>query len=112
MKKEKMLYGIIMPEPEKFIQICQEVIHTTPKIDEGGAWYIDNYKLKNGLLMDIEFYPPMPYSVVDREYNGVFFISVGPEGAWSDKKVLKQKHANTFTKFKKFLIKALNENNV
>ena len=107
-----MLYGIIMPEPEKFIQICQEVIHTTPKIDEGGAWYIDNYKLKNGLLMDIEFYPPMPYSVVDREYNGVFFISVGPEGAWSDEKVLKQKHTNTFTKFKKFLIKALNENKV
>lgn len=103
-------YGIVMPEPEKFIQICQEVIQTMPKIDEGGAWYIFDYKLKNGLLMDIEFYPPMPYSVVDREYNGVFYISIGPEGAWSDEKVLKRKHANTFKQFKKFLIKILNEN--
>lgn len=103
-------YGIVMPEPEKFIQICQEVIQTTPKIDEGGAWYIDNYKLKNGLLMDIEFYPTMAYSVVDRDYNGVFFVSVGPEGAWSDKKVLKQKHTNTFKKFKSILQKVIKEN--
>ena len=103
-------YGIVMPEPEKFIQICQEVIQTTPKIDLGGGWSIDNYKLKNGLLMDIEFYPPMPYSVVDREYNGVFFVSVGPEGAWSDKKVLKQKHTNTFKKFKSILQKVIKEN--
>lgn len=101
---------IILPEPEKFIQICQEVIHTTPKIDEVGGWSIDNYKLKNGLLMDIEFYPPMPYSVVDRDYNGVFFISVGPEGAWSDKKVLKQNHANTFKKFKSILQKVVEKN--
>lgn len=99
-----------MPEPEKFIQICQEVIHTTPKIDLGGAWYIDNYKLKNGLLMDIDFYPTMPYSVVDREYNGVFFVSVGPEGAWSEKKELKQKHTNTFKKFKSILQKVIEEN--
>lgn len=103
-------YRIVMPEPEKFIQICQEVIHTTPKIDEGGAWYIDNYKLKNGLLMDIDFCPTMPYSVVDRDYNGVFFVSVGPEGAWSDKKVLKQKHTNTFKKFKSILQKVIKEN--
>lgn len=106
----RLKYGIVMPEPEKFKQICQEVIQTTPKIDEGGAWYIDNYKLKNGLLMDIEFYPPMSYSVVDREYNGVFYVSVGPNGAWSDKKVLKQKHTNTFKKFKLILQKVIKEN--
>ena len=101
---------IVMSDPEKFKQICQEVIQMTPKIDEGGVWYIYNYKLKNGLLMDIEFYPPMSYSVVDRKYNGVFYISIGPEGAWSDEKVLKRKHAYTFKQFIKFLIKALNEN--
>lgn len=28
---------LIFPEPEKFKQICQEVIQTTPKIDEGGV---------------------------------------------------------------------------
>ena len=105
-----MLYGIIMPEPEKFIKICQEVINMTPKVDEGGAWYIDNYKLKNGLLMDIDFFPTMPYSVVDREYNGVFFISVGPEGAWSKKKELKEKYTNTFKKFKTILQKVIEEN--
>lgn len=103
-------YRIVMPEPEKFIKICQEVIHITPKIDLGGAWYIDNYKLKNGLLMDIDFCPTMPYSVVDREYNGVFFVYWGPEGAWSDKKVLKYKHANTFEKFKSILQKVIKEN--
>lgn len=101
---------IILPEPEKFKEICQEVIKTMPKIDEGGAWYINNYKLKNGLLMDIEFYPPMPYSVVDRDYNGVFFIHWGPEGAWSDEKDLKYKHTNTFKKFKSILEKVIKEN--
>ena len=103
-------YRIVMPETEKFIQICQEVIHTTPKIDLGGAWYIDNYKLKNGLLMDIDFCPTMPYSVVDREYNGVFFVSWGPEGAWSDEKELKQKHTNTFKNFKSIFQKVIKEN--
>lgn len=101
---------MVMPDPETFKEICQEVIQTTPKIDEGGAWYINNYKLKNGLLMDIEFYPPMPYSVVDRDYNGVFFVSVGPEGAWSKKKELKQKHTNTFKRFKTILQKVIKEN--
>ena len=38
-----------------------------PKSDFGEL-YIANYKLNNGLLMDIEFYPTMPYSVVPYEY--------------------------------------------
>lgn len=99
-----------MPEPEKFIVICKELLKIEPKQDAGREWYIDEYKLKNKLLMDIRFYPPMAYSVVPEKYNGVFIIHIGPEGAWSDEKQRKTYHTNTFDNFKTILKKVLKEN--
>lgn len=110
-KKIRKTRRIVMPNPDEFKKICKELIpDAEPKCDCAGAWDIENYKLNNGLLMDIEFYPTMPYSLVPYEYDGVFYISWGPKGAWSDEKHLKVKHMNTFKKFKTALKKVLKAN--
>lgn len=110
MREERSIYGIVVPRPELFIQICQEVMKVTPEMDIAGAWYVDNYLLPNGFIMDIDFCPTMPYSVVNEEYDGVFTVSCGPEGAWSDGKSLRQEFTNTFGKFREVLLTMLKDN--
>lgn len=109
-RKNAKLLRIVMPNPNEFKKICKELMPDAEPKSDCGELYIENYKLKNGLLMDIEFYPTMPYSVVPYDYDGVFFIQWGPKGAWSDKKHLNVKHMNTFKKFKTALKKVLKTN--
>lgn len=110
-KKIPKMLRIVMPNPDEFKKICKELIpDAEPKRDCLGGWYIDSYKLNNGLLMDIDFCPTEPYCLVPYDYDGSFSIHWGPEGAWSDKNHRKVKFVHTFKKFKTALKKVLKAN--
>lgn len=68
------------------------------------AYDINDYRLGNGLLMDVSYYPPCC-----TQY-GVFVITYGPEATFSDDPVYLW--ARTFDEFEKNLKTAVADNAV
>ncbi len=67
-----------------------------------GAYDINVYKLGNGMLMDVSYYPPCATRY------GVFVIAYGPDATFSDNPVYLW--ARTFDQFEENLKKALSDN--
>jgi hypothetical protein len=82
-------------------KICRKVLGVAPKC-YGTAYYLLDYKLGNGLLMDVSYYPP------NLTRYGVFVIAYGPEATFSDDPVYLW--PKNFDEFERNLKKVLADN--
>ena len=82
-------------------KICRKVLGVEMECYYG-SYDINDYKLGNGLLMDVSYYPP------NLTRYGVFVIAYGPEATFSDDPVYLW--AKNFTEFERNLKKALADN--
>lgn len=93
--------SIVTKYIERVQKICSKVLGVEMECYYG-AYDIDDYKLGNGLLMDVSYYPP------SLTRYGVFVIAYGPKATCSDKPTYLW--AKTFDKFERNLKKALADN--
>lgn len=93
--------SVILTYIKRVRKICRKVLGVAPKC-YGTAYHLIDYKLGNGLLMDVSYYPPQ------LTQYGVFVITYGPEATFSDDPVYLW--SKNFDEFERNLKKALADN--